>query len=620
MARVYYTQGQYDDALRLYERALDIAEKTLGHDHPQSATILNNLSLIYDHKQDKEAAKRYATRALSITKTALGDGHADVASMLNNTALLKEKEQDYTTAFDLYREASQIFRNTLGPTHSNVATAMNNMARVMEKQGRVDDALRLYQDTLTLRESSLGSTHPHVATTLHSIASLLMQKWSGVSGGGGGGGGKDDGGGVKKVAPKKSLEQQLEKYQVGIRQPVGARAKSEGNKEQYIVRELFADLGLKNGWRTWEFWGMVILLIVCIWGRVYIHYFGQWLLLASLNVPITELVPGVFWVDLIYPQAILPLSYEIGQVEAGVTVNEFVLLFLVIICGTSEKVLGCFIDNGCRFIAAFGIAAILDPVFILIVDCIRQNWARGDAFKLYNYFLDQEGSGVAGIFLVFFIYVGHVLISGTIFYVYMLNFHMNGRMLDVYNRLNAPNEYFITPSDLEMSARELKEIAWKAEKWRGAKGERRKTTVTEFVMTDLEDPTFREVTTHMAIYTLGVEGSRTLYRHFLRLPDGTIVEVFGDLGSLSMPFEVSEQNDDVESFFKPKNRGQSAAPGAGGSGPTPLTEASKQSFNIGSTEGSGSAVNGGVLKFMKANSGMKPTNPFTKMRSRSAMT
>ena len=35
----------------------------------------------------------------------------------------------------------------------------------------------------------------------------------------------------------------------------------------------------------------------------------------------------------------------------------------------------------------------------------------------------------------------------------------------------------------------------------------------------------KEITTHVSIHTLHLDGLRELYRHFLRLPDGTIVEV-----------------------------------------------------------------------------------------------
>ena len=37
------------------------------------------------------------------------------------------------------------------------------------------------------------------------------------------------------------------------------------------------------------------------------------------------------------------------------------------------------------------------------------------------------------------------------FYVYFLKFHMNGRLLDVYQRLNCNNSDFFVPYDMEIS-------------------------------------------------------------------------------------------------------------------------------------------------------------------------
>ena len=45
LAVLYDNQGQYAQAEPLYKRALAIAEKALGPDHPLVATNLNNLAL-----------------------------------------------------------------------------------------------------------------------------------------------------------------------------------------------------------------------------------------------------------------------------------------------------------------------------------------------------------------------------------------------------------------------------------------------------------------------------------------------------------------------------------------------------------------------------------------------
>lgn len=65
--------------------------------------------------------------------------------------------------------------------------------------------------------------------------------------------------------------------------------------------------------------------------------------------------------------------------------------------------------------------------------------------------------------------------------------------------------------------------------WKGPKGLKRRVSVCDYTLTDPFDQNFQEVTTHLAIYYQDLDGSRRLYRHFLRNPDGAILEMFGDM-------------------------------------------------------------------------------------------
>ena len=47
MERFFDFQGKLDDAVPLYLEALAIDEKVYGEDHPEVATDLNNLALLY---------------------------------------------------------------------------------------------------------------------------------------------------------------------------------------------------------------------------------------------------------------------------------------------------------------------------------------------------------------------------------------------------------------------------------------------------------------------------------------------------------------------------------------------------------------------------------------------
>jgi tetratricopeptide (TPR) repeat protein len=47
-------KGDYDGALEKYEKALAIVEAVLGKDHPTTATIYNNLALVWKRNGDYE--------------------------------------------------------------------------------------------------------------------------------------------------------------------------------------------------------------------------------------------------------------------------------------------------------------------------------------------------------------------------------------------------------------------------------------------------------------------------------------------------------------------------------------------------------------------------------------
>ena len=50
--------------------------------------------------------------------------------------------------------------------------------------------------------------------------------------------------------------------------------------------------------------------------------------------------------------------------------------------------------------------------------------------------------------------------------------------------------------------------------------------LSTYIEEDRTDPHFREITKHCVIYEIDKDGQKTLFRHFLLLPNGTIIEVF----------------------------------------------------------------------------------------------
>jgi tetratricopeptide (TPR) repeat protein len=77
-----------------FERALAIAEKALGPNHPDTAISLNNLGGLLQGQGDLPGARPYVERALAIREKALGPDHPDMARSLNNLGYLLKAQGD----------------------------------------------------------------------------------------------------------------------------------------------------------------------------------------------------------------------------------------------------------------------------------------------------------------------------------------------------------------------------------------------------------------------------------------------------------------------------------------------------------------------------------------------
>ena len=88
LAGLYSNLGDYEQAKRLYERALQSREQTLGADHPKTLTSVGNLGFIYRKLQDNERAEPLYRRALEAKERTLGVAHPRTITSVNNLAWL----------------------------------------------------------------------------------------------------------------------------------------------------------------------------------------------------------------------------------------------------------------------------------------------------------------------------------------------------------------------------------------------------------------------------------------------------------------------------------------------------------------------------------------------------
>ncbi|MBI4292201.1 MAG: CHAT domain-containing protein [Betaproteobacteria bacterium] len=187
-------RGQYQEAETLHYRVLAIHEKTLGIEHPITATSLSNLGNVLYLQGKFEEAEQVHRRTLRIRERVLGPSHPDTATSLNNlgNVLFMQGKDDRmspsetrarlsagqsvvsrTEVENLYRRAVTIQESTLGPDHPALANTLNNLGALLDQRGEYSEAEPLQRRALAILDRSLGPLHADTAATLTTLAVSL---------------------------------------------------------------------------------------------------------------------------------------------------------------------------------------------------------------------------------------------------------------------------------------------------------------------------------------------------------------------------------------------------------------------------------------------------------------
>jgi tetratricopeptide (TPR) repeat protein len=171
---ILLAQGDLPGALQYTQRALAIDEKVYGPDHPTVATLGNNIGQILKAQGDLAGALQYTQRALAIAEKLYGPDHPDVAIDANNIGAILKAQGDLEGALQYTRRALAIDEKVYGPDHPNVARDANNIGQILQAQGDLPGALQYTRRALAIDEKVYGPDHPEVATDASNIGQILQ--------------------------------------------------------------------------------------------------------------------------------------------------------------------------------------------------------------------------------------------------------------------------------------------------------------------------------------------------------------------------------------------------------------------------------------------------------------
>ncbi len=175
LASTYDALGEYGTARSLVERSLEIRERRLGEDHPDTLATRDLLGVVLAHQGELgEAGTLLGTVVGERTRIHGGLAPPTVESR-RHLAMVLEEQGHYAEARDRL-ERLRTGLDAAGPSRAAEAIAVRTeLAHVMGRMGEDGAATALQRETLELATSVHGERHPETLTLMGDLAAGLSR-------------------------------------------------------------------------------------------------------------------------------------------------------------------------------------------------------------------------------------------------------------------------------------------------------------------------------------------------------------------------------------------------------------------------------------------------------------
>jgi tetratricopeptide (TPR) repeat protein len=171
------TRGELSSARSLSDRALQLHQRLLGDDHPDTLISASNLAWSLYELHQYEQALQLNEDTLIRRRRVLGDDHPDTLASAHNQTLYLHRPKGYEERYEQARQLNEEIltrsRRILGDEHPAFLKPAMNQASSLFAQEQYEQALQLIEGTLTRSRRVLGDDHPTTLLAARTLAFYL---------------------------------------------------------------------------------------------------------------------------------------------------------------------------------------------------------------------------------------------------------------------------------------------------------------------------------------------------------------------------------------------------------------------------------------------------------------
>ena len=154
MAMSYGFLGDKQLAIENFLKAIELSDKNLGPDHPDSADIMESLAQTYNSIAQRGKAMNALQRAKEIKEKQFGKSDPRLASTLRDIAYTVFATGDYSSSYLYAEQADKLVQQVRESNPSLVSSVKVLMGSILSQLGFYDMALQAYQEALQLNDKS----------------------------------------------------------------------------------------------------------------------------------------------------------------------------------------------------------------------------------------------------------------------------------------------------------------------------------------------------------------------------------------------------------------------------------------------------------------------------------
>jgi tetratricopeptide (TPR) repeat protein len=172
LGQCLYSNGEYYEAQRAFERAISLRDEFSGLENRDALWSMFGLAEALNHQGKHKLAECHHREILELRKKVLGPKDPEVGRSMNYLAQALYDGGDYFEAEKWHREARALQIEVLHLEHPNTLTTTGYLAQTLGKQGKYQEAEEMHRALLETRLRVQGEEYPGTLATMscHGVA------------------------------------------------------------------------------------------------------------------------------------------------------------------------------------------------------------------------------------------------------------------------------------------------------------------------------------------------------------------------------------------------------------------------------------------------------------------